>query len=102
MVLVVEPDHQVTWDDDWVEPWAVVALDACDLETWADRSGLSWGYEIAGDVLAATWPDVVVLVTPGAVKVQRTDLPENGQFVPKPYRGEHVAKLIDELVGAAA
>lgn len=47
-------------------------------------------------------PDVVVLVTSGAVKVQRADLPENGQFIPKPYRGEHVARLIDELVGAAA
>ena len=47
-------------------------------------------------------PDVVILVTSGAVKVRRADLPENGQFIPKPYRGEHVAKLIEELVGAAA
>ena len=29
-------------------------------------------------------PDVVVIVTSGAVKVRRTDLPEGGQFVPKP------------------
>jgi CheY-like chemotaxis protein len=47
-------------------------------------------------------PDVVILVTSGAVKVQRADLPEGGQFIPKPYRGEHVARLIDDLVGAAA
>ena len=46
-------------------------------------------------------PDVVIIVTSGAVKVQRADLPEGGQFIPKPYRGEHVAKLIEELVGAA-
>lgn len=46
-------------------------------------------------------PDVVVLVTSGAVKVRKADLPESGQFIPKPYRGEHVAKLIDELIGAA-
>lgn len=45
-------------------------------------------------------PDVVIIVTSGAVKVQRADLPEGGQFIPKPYRGEHVAKLIEELVGA--
>ena len=44
-------------------------------------------------------PDVVILVTSGAVKVHRTDLPEGGQFIPKPYRGEHVAQLIEELVG---
>ena len=47
-------------------------------------------------------PDVVILVTSGAIKVQRADLPDGGQFIPKPYRGEHVAKLIEELVGAAA
>lgn len=46
-------------------------------------------------------PDVVIIVTSGAVKVQRADLPEGGQFIPKPYRGEHVAALIEELLGAA-
>ena len=46
-------------------------------------------------------PDVVVIVTSGAMKVQKSDLPEGGQFVPKPYRGEHVAKLIEALVGTA-
>lgn len=44
-------------------------------------------------------PDVVIIVTSGAVMVQREDLPERGQFVPKPYRGERVAGLIDELLG---
>lgn len=46
-------------------------------------------------------PDIVILVTSGAIKVQRSDLPEGGQFIPKPYRGEHVARLIDELLGNA-
>lgn len=46
-------------------------------------------------------PEVVIIVTSGAVMVQKSDLPEGGQFIPKPYRGEHVAKLIDELVGTA-
>ncbi|MHB8283596.1 MAG: response regulator [Caulobacteraceae bacterium] len=44
--------------------------------------------------------DLVILVTSGAVKVKRADLPEGGQFIPKPYRGEQVAKLIEELIGA--
>ena len=47
-------------------------------------------------------PDVVILVTSGAIKVQIADLPKGGHFIPKPYRGEHVARLIEELVGAAA
>lgn len=44
-------------------------------------------------------PDVVIIVTSGAVAVQRNDLPERGQFIPKPYRGERVVGLIDELLG---
>lgn len=44
-------------------------------------------------------PDVVIIVTSGAVEVHTSDLPQNGKFVPKPYRGEHVARLIEELVG---
>jgi two-component system, response regulator PdtaR len=43
-------------------------------------------------------PDIVIIVTSGAVAVQRDDLPERGQFVPKPYRGERVVSLIDELL----
>lgn len=43
-------------------------------------------------------PDVVIIVTSGAVAVQRDDLPERGQFIPKPYRGEKVVGLIDELL----
>ena len=45
-------------------------------------------------------PEIVVIVTSGAVKVQRFDLPEGRQFIPKPYRWEHRTKLIEELVGA--
>jgi DNA-binding NtrC family response regulator len=44
--------------------------------------------------------DIVIIVTSGAVKVRKDDLPEGGQFVPKPYRGDRVAKLIEELVGS--
>jgi len=43
-------------------------------------------------------PDIVIIVTSGAVAVQRDDLPERGQFIPKPYRGEKVVSLIDELL----
>ena len=46
-------------------------------------------------------PDVVIIVTSGAMKVHASDLPQGGRFIPKPYRGEHVVRLIDELVGGA-
>lgn len=57
------------------------------------------GVELA-HMVSERRPDVVILVTSGAMKIHRNDLPEGGQFIPKPYRGEHVAKLIEELVGA--
>ncbi|RZL78084.1 MAG: response regulator [Sphingomonas sp.] len=47
-------------------------------------------------------PDVVILVTSGAIKVRREDLPVGGQFVSKPYRGEQVARLIEELLASSA
>lgn len=43
-------------------------------------------------------PDLVIIVTSGAVHIQRSELPVGGQFLPKPYRGEQVAKLIEQLV----
>ncbi|WP_267382457.1 MULTISPECIES: response regulator [unclassified Sphingomonas] len=43
-------------------------------------------------------PDVVIIVTSGAVAVQRDDLPERGEFIPKPYRAERVVDLIDKLL----
>lgn len=46
-------------------------------------------------------PDVVILVTSGAIKVHTADLPEGGKFVPKPYRGEQVAQLIGDLLGSS-
>ena len=47
-------------------------------------------------------PDVVILVTSGAIKVEWSELPEGGRFVSKPYRGEHVATLIGKLTGTAS
>lgn len=43
-------------------------------------------------------PEVVIIVTSGAVAVRRDDLPERGQFIPKPYRGEKVVNLIEKLL----
>ena len=44
-------------------------------------------------------PDVVVVITSGAVKLGRDQIPDDGRFVPKPYDGRRVAELIHELLG---
>ena len=43
-------------------------------------------------------PDVVVVITSGAVKLGRDQIPDDGRFVPKPYDGRRVAELIHELL----
>lgn len=46
-------------------------------------------------------PDVQILVTSGAMGVERADLPEGGHFIPKPYNASQVAELIRSLVRSA-
>ena len=46
-------------------------------------------------------PDMLIVVTSGAMKVQRDDIPEGGRFIPKPYDGVQVADLIGGLLGEA-
>ena len=43
-------------------------------------------------------PNVLLLITSGAVKLRADDLPDDGRFIPKPYDGRHVADLIHELL----
>ncbi|RYF20540.1 MAG: response regulator [Oxalobacteraceae bacterium] len=65
--------------------------------TDVDMPGRFDGVELAR-LVHERRPDVVIIVTSGAVAVQRDDLPERGQFIPKPYRGERVVDLIDKLL----
>jgi two-component system, response regulator PdtaR len=43
-------------------------------------------------------PDVLLLVTSGATRLAKTDLPDDGRFIPKPYDGAQVARLIHDLL----
>ena len=43
-------------------------------------------------------PDVLLLITSGAVKVPGEEIPNDGRFIPKPYDGRKVAHLIHELL----
>ena len=43
-------------------------------------------------------PDMLLLITSGAVKLCGEDIPDDGRFIPKPYDGRRVAGLIHELL----
>jgi CheY-like chemotaxis protein len=53
------------------------------------------GLELARRVHEAR-PEVELIVTSGAIKVDDEDLPDNGTFVQKPYRPEQIAQLVTE------
>jgi CheY-like chemotaxis protein len=60
---------------------------------------------INGLKLAATvhdrWPPIKIMVTSGRVSVRKRDLPEDAQFVPKPYDNSQVISTLREMVLAA-
>lgn len=53
------------------------------------------GLELAHH-MSAIRPDLGVIVTSGAATVDDEDLPDNGSFLPKPYRPEHMVELVAE------
>lgn len=53
--------------------------------TEVDMPGVEDGLDLPRKVHAG-WPPIAVLVTSGHRRVTKADLPENGRFLPKPYR----------------
>lgn len=55
--------------------------------------------------LAATvhdrWPPIKIIVTSGRVVVRKRDLPQDAQFLPKPYDNNEVISTLREMVMAA-
>jgi DNA-binding LytR/AlgR family response regulator len=45
------------------------------------------------------WPPIKLVVTSGQIFPAKTDLPEGGRFVPKPYSPAQIASIFRELVG---
>ena len=43
------------------------------------------------------WPPVLLIVTSGKNALRDSDLPEGGQFIPKPYRSAQVLSMIEKL-----
>lgn len=44
------------------------------------------------------WPELLIVVTSGRDH-SRLDLPQEGRFVPKPYKPDDVAHVIEQLIG---
>lgn len=56
------------------------------------------GVELAHRV-HARWPGLCIVITSGQDHLRAGAMPESGRFVPKPYRADHVANLIGEMIG---
>jgi DNA-binding NtrC family response regulator len=54
------------------------------------------GCELA-QVVHERWPQVGLLVTSGHVKLRDIDLPDDGHFISKPYKPEHMIRKIREV-----
>jgi CheY-like chemotaxis protein len=44
------------------------------------------------------WPPIKIIATSGQVSVTEDDLPEGGQFLPKPYTSFQLASALQQLV----
>ncbi len=55
------------------------------------------GIELAEEVHRC-WPDILLLVTSGEVRLRDEDLPDDGRFVPKPYRASTLISQVRQLI----
>lgn len=72
----------VTADDAWtiLEERDDIAILFTDVEMPGSMNGL----ELANRV-AARWPHIRLVITSGRVRIRNQDVPDDGQFIPKPY-----------------
>ena len=55
------------------------------------------GVDLAREVHRC-WPDVLLLVTSAGVRIADEELPDDGRFVPKPYRGSTLISQVRQLI----
>lgn len=68
------------------------------LLTDIDMPGSMDGVKLARAV-RVRWPPIKIIVASGHFRMSDADLPEGGQFFPKPYRGSAIAAAFREMVG---
>jgi CheY-like chemotaxis protein len=55
------------------------------------------GLDLAREV-HARWPNVLLVITSGQMKPARSDIPDDGRFVAKPYQAEDLFGEVDDLM----
>ncbi|MHA6690621.1 response regulator [Devosia sp. A449] len=66
------------------------------LFTDVDMPGDKDGLDLA-ELVKSAWPPIEIIVTSGHRDVEKTDLPQDGVFVGKPYSTEVIGDLIQRL-----
>jgi two-component system, response regulator PdtaR len=64
-----------------------------DIQMPGGRDGLDLAREVH-----ARWPNVLLVITSGQMKPARSDIPDDGRFVAKPYHAEDLFGEVDDLM----
>jgi CheY-like chemotaxis protein len=67
------------------------------LFTDVQMPGSMTGIELAEEVHRC-WPDIHLLVTSGGVHIRDADLPDDGRFMPKPYRPSGLIEQVKDMI----
>lgn len=67
------------------------------LFTDVQMPGLMSGLDLAEHV-HKDWPEVELIVTSGGIKVEESELPDNGTFISKPYQANRLAEIVSQKV----
>ena len=115
LIFVVE-DHEMLRMEavDLLQDAGFRTLDAADADSalavmrqrWQDVRVLFTDVQMPGEIdgvgliqeVHRCWPDVLLLVTSGEVRLRDEDLPDDGRFVPKPYRASTLNSQVRQLI----
>ncbi len=64
-----------------------------DMQMPGGRDGLELAREVH-----ARWPNVLLVITSGQMRPARSDIPDDGRFVAKPYQAEDLFGEVDDLM----
>jgi CheY-like chemotaxis protein len=71
-----------------------IAVVFTDIQMPGSMDGLKLARAVRG-----RWPPIKIVATSGQIDVKPADLPEGGQFLPKPYSPIQVTGMLREMTG---
>lgn len=75
------------------EHWQEVRVLFTDVQMPGQLNGIDLAAEVH-----RCWPEIHLLVTSGGVHLKDEDLPDDGRFVPKPYRSSGLIAQVKEMI----